>query len=422
MALADCGLFLHQNRTFPLLKSKSTCDLSRFVADGIILRGLLGILSAGIFVTLALVSGKSTDVKLLILFLALTLIVNNIMGGFTSLIYSFERFKLFGVLSSATQFLTTALSIAAIIFGFGLIGIGAAQLLIAIIAAAVCAHFARKYLAKPAEWSFGPRIILLLKDSIPLGVVAILVMFYHRANFAMVSLFCGDQEAGFYNAAFTVVNSFVIISATLGSMLLPRFSSYHSKNTDALRNLYQRSLRLLLIAGIGIGAGMVVLARPITELLFSPTYSSSVTPLSILVWVSALMLPGAVQQSLLMAAAANRALVRMIAVAAIGNVALSLILISRFGMIGAAVAMVASEAYIFTAGFLAHRRILPGKLLISYATRTLAAAAIMTACIKLLDIDILFVNIAIGAVAYLLALFLFKGLLIADLQTFRRRR
>jgi O-antigen/teichoic acid export membrane protein len=412
--LAESGLFLHQSRTFPLLKHPE--EISRFLADGILLRIILGVIAAVLLIGIGLIAGRTPEIKGLIVFFAFAVFLNNVMGGFSSFLYGNERFGLFGLLSSGTQIVATALGILALYLGWGMSGIGAAQAVTAILAIIIIGGIVSGKFCQPAAYEFSARLFDLFKKSLPLATVTILVIFYNRANFALVSFISGDEAAGYYNAAFALMNGCLILATTIGSVFLPRLAGLYNQDRETLGNLYRTAYRYLVFLGIGMAAGTMMVADPLVKMLYSGKYAPAAEPLLLLIWVAALMFPNALGQALLIARHANRPLVKMIAMAAILNIILCGSLIPRFGYMGAAMAMLVGEIFLWLYGFVLNREYLPPKQLFNYLWKSILASFIMLAFIRFLPPVQLPLIIIGGGLIYCIILILLRGLSKSDLD------
>jgi O-antigen/teichoic acid export membrane protein len=380
MVLAESGLFLHQSRTFPSLKQSE--DISRFLADGISLRLFLGIISGIVLVAIGLVSGKGAATTNLINLLAISILFSNIMGGYSAYLYGNEHFWLYGILSGSSQFITTCLGFIALYSGWGLSGIGFAQVAGSLITLLLVRTVVRYRFCWPAGLELSSRLSSLYKKSIPLGIAAILLVFYNRANFTLVSYFTGDNAAGIYNAAFALINGIALLAATFSSVMLPRFSALGSTDKKTLENLYGEAFKYLLILGMGIAFGAIAIGEPLIQALFSEKYIQSFRPLLILAFAGIFLYLNSIQLILLMARQANRQIIRMVGITSVANLITAVILIPQIGYIGAAIAMLLGESVGFVYGLAVNLEYLSFKRIVRYVAQTLSASLVMLMFLK----------------------------------------
>jgi O-antigen/teichoic acid export membrane protein len=415
--MAECGLFPYLTSTLPLLRgSPGASDL---LSQGVMLRFILGLIIAVIFLAVGFISGKPIEVKIFVALLAATLLFNNIMGGFYSALYGFERFGFYGLLSAGAQIVGTGLTFMALYYGFGLVGIGAALLATTAVACVVAATFVSTKVCRPSPFSF-TGLFELFKKAAPFGIMTILVVFYYRANFAILSFLKGDEAIGYYNAAFAIVAGIVVLTTTFGATLLPRMSKLYSDDRDGLMTLYRKAFRYLMLAGLGIAFGGMAISKNLMTFLYSPLYAPSAGALSALVWVSALTFTNPLQGSLLVVRNSRRHLVIMSALGALCSIIMGFIMIPHFSFVGAGIALLLSELIIWVYSFILNREFLPLQYLISILWRALVAAAAMVLILSLVHNSSAIWLILLGATIYIGMLFTMRALLVEDVRLISR--
>jgi O-antigen/teichoic acid export membrane protein len=413
LVLAESGLFLHQSRTFPLLKQAD--NIRQFLADGLVLRLVLGIAGGGVLALIGLISAKGNATTGLISLLAVAILLSNLMGGYSSYLYGNERFGLYGILSGLTQLFTTCLGFLALSSGWGLVGIGLSQALGALVALIVVGIYVRTYFVKPEKMAFSPRLKILYRNSLPLGLAAIIIVFYNRSNFALVSYISGDSAAGIYNAAFALINGAALIASTLALVMLPRFSGLFNSDQDTLRSLYGVAFKYILIFGAGIAFGVIALGEPLITALFSDKYALSAKPLLVLSIAGIFLFLNSLQQVLMMARGANRQIIKFAMLIAAINLVTCAILIPRIGYMGAAIAMLIGEAIGFIYGFEVNLDILKVKRLTIYFLQIIPASVVVLIVARHGYSTPLIISVLIVAVSYCIVLFMIGGLTKNDL-------
>jgi O-antigen/teichoic acid export membrane protein len=159
--------------------------------------------------------------------------------------------------------------------------------------------------------------------------------------------------------------------------IFPTLSRTYTYDIESFRGIVVRSLRLLSIFALPIGIGGTFLARPIVMLLFGQNYIESVVPLRILSWAAALIiLRGTYRQSLNAAGRQDLDLFCALTSVVI-NIGLNLLLVPRYGIVGAAVTtLIAETVWLISAALLFSRHVAETSLL-PYLRNPLMAAAVM---------------------------------------------
>jgi len=405
--VAESGLFLHQVRVYPILKDDN--ETAVFLTDGIFLRLLLGVVTSLIFIAVGFLSGKPQEVETLFILLAIAMLCNTLLGSFSAILYSKERFGLYGLILITTQILILIIAGSALYMGMGLVGIGLGQAIAAVIMLAFSAWYVSARICRPIIDISSERIKSLFLSALPLGIMGILLIFFYRINITVLSYIKGDDAVGYYNASFQIINGLMAISSTFASVLLPRMSKYLSESPEKLTRLYRTAFRIMVFAGIGFAVGTVCVSDRLISFLYSAKYEQAGKALSVLIWVSALMFSNNLQGSLLVARNKNKLLVIMTSIAAALNLLGSFFMIQHYGYIGAAISVLAGEFFIWVFSYIINKEFMPPEVLFSYLWRAALAGGIMFTALKTFSQFGLYLLIPAGAILYILVLIVIGG-------------
>jgi O-antigen/teichoic acid export membrane protein len=184
---------------------------------------------------------------------------------------------------------------------------------------------------------------LLLRRSLPLGLVLVVGTIHFRVDAVLLSLLRPIHDVGVYNAAFRFLEQVLVAPALFITAIFPVLAGYVGRGDPRLAATAQKALTFLLLMGMPVAVGGFILARPIVTLVAGAGFEEAVTPLRILVVVIVVHFANALVTTLLIAYdRQGRLLVASIFVVAL-NVLLNLVLIPRYGYNGAAVATVISS-------------------------------------------------------------------------------
>ncbi len=368
---------------------------------------------------MALLSNKPYDVKLLLCFLAVSMFVTNLFGSFTAVLVAQERFAAFGILSALYVFGYSVLAIMALLAGFGLVGIGVSQMIVAVAVAVIGTLYVSSRILKPRGRPRFSGGFDFFKLAAPLGLTALLTSMYHKTDFVLLSYIKGDQEVGYYNAANTLINSLLLFATTFTSTLLPRLSALFAADFAVLGKLYRTAFKYLLFAGIGCAVGATILAVPILNLLFGDKFQAGAGALTILIWAACLMFVNSLQGSLLVASNLKNQLVYMTATAAVANIILNVILIPVYSIKGAATAVVVSEAIAGCWSYILLRKHNPLIYLSTLLSKAAVAAAVMALAVIFVPLGHVLLRVGLGIVIYAIALVVVRGFDSRDLKIVR---
>ena len=164
---------------------------------------------------------------------------------------------------------------------------------------------------------------------------------------------CGDSEVGFYTGAFqcAVMTNFVfgaIIDSARTSILESRMRG-DTGYEIGIKRLYSLTFYLSLLQNITI----TLFAPLIIRIICGDAYADSVNMLRIVVWYTSFSYLGSVRDVWILAEGKHRYLWVINLSGAVFNFALNMIVIPRFGGIGAAVVCVFTQFFTnFLVGFI----------------------------------------------------------------------
>ena len=197
-------------------------------------------------------------------------------------------------------------------------------------------------------WRPEPGFVKLwLNSVIWLGLGGAFFFIYDRGPQILLGMMRGEQELGSYAAAYRMVLALGLMPTLLGSAMLPRLSNHFaSGGREELKRMLDKSLKLLLLAGLALSLSVYFMAPWIVKTALGGKMSAAVPVLQILVWALVLNFPGSVLGNLLVASNDGRryALFSFLEMAI--GIGACVALIPVFGGRGAALAAVAASSLV----------------------------------------------------------------------------
>lgn len=195
--------------------------------------------------------------------------------------------------------------------------------------------------ARPAAMRARPepsyQTIYWRRAAVPLALLGGLQLINNQTDIIMLGVIRSDEEVGVYRVVVQIATLVVFGLQALNLMLQPYFAALHAKKDyERLQRLATNSARAILAIAILPVMAMVFAGDAFLTFFFGPEYRVGYLALGILALgqlVNAAM--GSVGLLLNMTGY-ERDTMRGVAIAAVVNVALNLILIPRFGIEGAA--------------------------------------------------------------------------------------
>lgn len=228
-------------------------------------------------------------------------------------------------------------------------------------------------------------------------------------DIVLIGLLLGEREVGLYTAPYRVCLLILAIAAAIHVAYLPGMTRAWTEGIAGVNGVLGRSLGLSAAIAAPLVIGGMVLAIPLMVTMFGPGYEASAEPFRLLILSIGLVFINGAFRNVLIIGDRMRADMWVIGAAAALNVGLNLIVVRRYGILGAACTTALAEATILLLAVIVIRKagITPK---FSAIWRPILAAAIMGACLLALGATYhLTTDLALGALIYLVALLALRG-------------
>ena len=188
--------------------------------------------------------------------------------------------------------------------------------------------------------------------SLPYGLLGILGLLYFRVDTVILAYFRGSFETGIYGVAFRFLEAVTFIPYAFFSALFPVLAKAHDSSSSQVKQLYFKSLKLMLLVGVVVGVAFFLLL-PIVISTFLPSYSHSINAIKILALAIPFMFIHTPAVSVLFSSDRYLKEVLLLSILILAlNVMGNFIFIPSFGFIAASWITVISEVLSFIIFFL----------------------------------------------------------------------
>jgi O-antigen/teichoic acid export membrane protein len=179
----------------------------------------------------------------------------------------------------------------------------------------------------------------MVRSTIPfLGITGI-VAINTSLDLLLLSRLTNETEVGLYNAALQLVTPLMVVFETVMLSVFPEMCRRFATGLESLKRLSGYMLELLLTIALPVVIGLWFLAEAVLLLLYGDAdFALASRALRILVWTLVLMAYTQVLGRALVASLREKVTLRIIAATTLLKLLLGLVLISQFGLMGAAVA------------------------------------------------------------------------------------
>jgi O-antigen/teichoic acid export membrane protein len=189
-----------------------------------------------------------------------------------------------------------------------------------------------------------PLMRFLLRESWPVALSGLLVTAYLRVGYILLSKMEGEAALGYYAAATNLVEPFLILPIALSASLFPFLSRWAFTSRERYTQTYELTFKYTSLLFVPLAVGITLSATPVIRLVYGSDFLPAVPALQILVWAEVFMIMYFITSKVLLSANRQRMDLLFTAVMAVSNLSLNLLLIPRYGIVGAAIAALASYA------------------------------------------------------------------------------
>ena len=332
------------------------------------------------------------------------------VGGSTRWIYlGLEKSRLVAVARALGEAIMVALVFALVRGPADLTRVPLAQFAGDTIAALVLLAVLRRYHVKlrpKFDWS-------VIKPLLPRASLLVVSSFFglaiYNADLIFLRAFRDRSTVGYYAAAYTLISFLVNLGTAYSMSLLPTLTRL-AKTPAEQNSLYHSAVAQVFALGFPIAVGGALLAPKIIGLFFGHEYAPSTLPLQILFWAVPLAVLRDVPIVAMLSRGREDAIFRLTGWAAALNLLLNFMLIPRFGMTGAAVATVVTEAVRMVIAFWLIRSEGFQVTNITRLARPFVAGLAMAALLFFARPSMLGLAVLIGVLGYAVTLTLVGGL------------
>ena len=256
------------------------------------------------------------------------------------------------------------------------------------------------------------------KETVVYFIPTIATSIYTVLDKTLIGLITHDEaQNGYYEQATKVINLMKALTfASLNSVLGSRISYlFAEERYDEIRERIDTSIDYILFMGIGMSFGLVAVAGRFVPIFFGKGYDTVIlllyifSPLVIIIGIS-----NCLGSQFYTPAGLRRQSTKYIIVGAVVNLCLNVLLISRFLSMGAAAASLIAEGVITFLYLKNGTSFFKPVSLLKKGWKKIIAALVMLLAISLMNklrlpnIYILILEIALGAAVYVTTLFVLK--------------
>lgn len=409
MILADVGINTFLTREI----ARNSDRMNYYLGNAFFLKGLLSFLAILLLLVFPLAFSLDEQTRWVVWAIGFALLINGYADIYISVFRAFEFMGLVSILAILQRVMFFAFGLGVLLTGHKVIPFAMAFLLAAVINLVHARwHMRRRFgrLGWTRDWALARRIFA---SSVTIGGTVFCTYIYFRIDSVMLYALRGEAETGWYSAAFKLIETAVILIASIRVALFPLLSRTFVQETEQFRNIWQEAARYLLLLGMPLAAGTALLAHRIIAVFYGEMYAASGPALRLLALALPLLFLNDIASYLLVSADRAKSVLKAVAAAAVLNIALNGLWLPRWGLLGAAAATCLTEIFIFGVYYVIIKKIVGSLNLWTLLWRPAVSAAGMYFLLVILFSFPAVLLILLGAAVYF-------GLLMA-LQTFNKQ-
>jgi len=230
----------------------------------------------------------------------------------------------------------------------------------------------------------------------------------------------GDQAVGWYSASFQTMQVFLFIPAVFLAALYPVVSRFYVSSEESLRFVYQKSFKYLALLGLPIAVGTTIFADRIILTIFQEGFAPAIIALRVLIWVVPLGFLTQMFGTMLASINRQNLAAKIVLVYTILNVVLNLVLIPRYGYVGASLVNVITSLIAFVPLFIFLSRLVCKISIPRLIFRPVIASGLMALFLFFFSGLSLWLLIPLAAIIYFGILTLLRTFSKEDLNLFKQ--
>jgi O-antigen/teichoic acid export membrane protein len=322
--------------------------LNEIASTLFVIFAVVGIVAYGVFVALAFNIGRVFNItpeqaetgRSLMLVIGVYVSLGFPFSIFGGIINGFQRYDLNNLVGVASSVVVAALNVVLLLSGASLV-----ELVIATTSVRILTYFVYRlnaYQVFPAL-SIRPSLFLWsrVRELTAFSVYVAIIDWANKLNYSIDAIVIGAYLSASAVALWTVPQRLAEMLQRLtnqfnGVIFPVVVDSDAGQKPERLRALFVQGTRLSLVSVMPLAGAMLLLMEPLVQTWVGPKFAESIPVAQILIVVVAIRVGNATATTVLKGAGQHRLLAFTNAGAALANVALSLLWIRRYGLIGQA--------------------------------------------------------------------------------------
>lgn len=309
------------------------------------------------------------------------MVFSGMSKGVDRLFYAYEKAEIPAAMTVVTTMLKVGLGVAALLMGYGFVGLAAVSIITNIVTLAILVILALRSFTLPGpwqvDWGLQRRMIRL---GYPLMLIHLLQTVFISIDVFLLRFMLdnGDEVVGWYNSAYKWFNALQIVPSFFTLALFPIIAREIKQSLESAWRMYQMSIKLMLLLALPMAVATSYIAFPLVKLLAGDEFlPHGAVALQIVIWSIPIGWLNSVTNYVLIGLGMEKMQPRAFAAAVIFNIGANLLLIPRFSYVAASVTTILSELILLVMFDYYMRKRMPGMNWIGFVWRPVLVAGAM---------------------------------------------
>ena len=351
LALSFIGLFIQ------LLDGGLNCllmrETARKVADrqqllGRVLAGkvIMGVVVFLGIVCLAIGLAYPKDALYSILIYGIAMIILSFTDTFRAVFLAFEKAEFEGLLLTLNRFLLLGGIVFCVVLHIRIPEIMVSYLVSSLIVLWLGSYLCKKIFFTPS-WDMDYKSIKnLFKEAMPFAVGAMMAEIFYNIDNVMISKMVGLESVGYYNAAYKLSYSGVLLANTMTLAIFPYLTKNWLGDKNKVFDMFRKLFKMFIILSMAFSLTAAILSDHIIVLVFGNQFKESIVLFQLLVFALPPLFLMHLTNRTLDAIGEQRFKANTMIAGVVINIVLNFILIYKFKAVGASIATVITSIFL----------------------------------------------------------------------------
>ncbi len=223
----------------------------------------------------------SKETVTLIWIVALTMPATHTILTLNAIFQGREIMQYIPLIEIFSKGLGLAMCLACIYLGLGINMIASTAIIALSLAAVIQFAILRRYMSIRPTWNTALSFEIL-RLSWPYFVSSLVLIVYSEIDKLIMPAMVDERTVGWYSVAASLATTLVFIPNILSTAVFPALSRGAAGGSESATRILRKSFDVALIAGVPIGFGLAIVARPLVDLIYQSKFPESGPVLSIM--------------------------------------------------------------------------------------------------------------------------------------------